>query len=201
MKQKINLFVDADDTILNSSETIIDMLNEKYGIEPKKTVEDLADWNYRSIQKNMTSEEVFKMYDSEEFFERVQIIKDFENFIWDNLDNLNVKIISKGHPINLALKADFFKREMPYSDFIPLLFNECHSFDKSSVDMRGGIQIDDRTDCLLSTNASIKILITNGRKLGWNKIPVNEENFYVVQDWKEALEIINFCIEQGWMLS
>ena len=59
--------------------------------------------------------------------------------------------------------------------------------------MRGGIQIDDRTDCLASTNASIKILLKNGEHY-WNSslTYANIENLYATSSWEEIIEILLF---------
>ena len=37
MEKKIKLFIDADDTILESSKTFIEILNERFNISPPKT--------------------------------------------------------------------------------------------------------------------------------------------------------------------
>lgn len=45
--KKIKIYFDVDDTILNSSEAVIEILSHKYKIN--KTIKDLKDWNYQSI--------------------------------------------------------------------------------------------------------------------------------------------------------
>ena len=46
---KIKLFIDADDTILESSKTVINILNKRFNISPPKTYDDIRDWGYRSM--------------------------------------------------------------------------------------------------------------------------------------------------------
>ena len=48
-QRKIRLFIDADDTILESSKAAINILNKKFNIVPQKTYDDMKDWGYRSI--------------------------------------------------------------------------------------------------------------------------------------------------------
>ena len=76
----VTLYVDADDTILDSSKAVIEILNEKYNLSPAKTILDLEDWNYHSICDEVTPAEVTEIYNSKDFFDRVKIKKGFENF-------------------------------------------------------------------------------------------------------------------------
>ena len=72
-QRKIKLFIDADDTILESSKAFIDIVNRQDNINPPKTYEELRDWKYRSLFPYMTNERIIEIYDSEEFF---NIVKD-----------------------------------------------------------------------------------------------------------------------------
>ena len=53
-RQKI--LIDIDDTLLKSSEEIIRQLNKKNGTT--KTIYDMTDYAYRSIDPNITNEEI-----------------------------------------------------------------------------------------------------------------------------------------------
>ena len=44
---KVDLFIDFDDTIVNSTEVIIKILNEKN--KTSKTIADLRGWNFEGI--------------------------------------------------------------------------------------------------------------------------------------------------------
>ena len=61
--------------------------------------------------------------------------------------------------------------------------------------MTYGIQIDDRVDCLTGTNANVKILITNNKDVIWNKTDNVSESFYIINEWKEIIEILKFAYE------
>ena len=80
MEKKIKLFIDADDTILESSKAFIEILNERFNISPPKTYEDLKDWCYRSIYHFCTKDIINEIYDSDIFFEKVKINEIFKNF-------------------------------------------------------------------------------------------------------------------------
>lgn len=68
--------------------------------------------------------------------------------------------------------------------------------------MSGGIQIDDRVDCLKDTNAGVKILITNGRRFSWNDPEkcVGIENLYIVNNWDEATQVVDTVLKSRWLL-
>ena len=54
-QRKIKLFIDADDTILESSKTFIDIVNRQDNINPPKTYDGLRDWKYRSLFPYITN--------------------------------------------------------------------------------------------------------------------------------------------------
>lgn len=192
--EKIKVYIDADDTILDSSVAIIDILNKKNNTS--KTIHDLRDWNYRDIDGTMNGDKILELYESEEFFNTVKIKENVKDYLKEIIEKISVFIVSKGTQKNLNKKEEFFKKELgvPFN-FKGLSFTEGQDFNKSSVDMRNGIQIDDRMDCLRHTNAAVKILLRNNANYSWNIPDVNMENLYVVNSWEEIQEIINFALE------
>ena len=196
---KITLYIDADDTIMLSSVAVIDILNEKYNITPKKTIDDLKDWGYRSIYKHLSKEEMESIYESDEFYDKVKVNQDFLNFYKSNHKFFDFVIVTKGTAINIEKKQKFLKRILGNGfDYIGMSFdiNETDlnkKFDKSSVNMKHGIQIDDRTDSLAKTNAPIKILYRHNTDMMWNRNYDGINNLYAVNTWKEIIEILLFA--------
>lgn len=192
-KEKTKLFIDIDDTILESSKAVIEILNKKYGLNKK--YEDLHDWEYRSIYHQLTKEEVIQIYNSDEFFEIVKIDEAFKKFYEKHKNDFVFKFVSKGTKKNLAKKAKFIKENLCGSNFIPCKFNEHeNNFDKSDIDMSGGIQIDDRFDCMEKTGANVKILLTHGREFTWNRETRPLDNLYIVKNWDEISQILEFSL-------
>ena len=187
--EKLNIYLDADDTILKSSEAVIKILNSRYGLN--KTYEDMTDWEYKSIYPKMTNKMVEEIYSSDEFFDIVEFDEKFIKFYENNKKHCNFYIVTKGDEDNLSRKEKKI-RELMGDDvkFYGLISNG--NYDKSGIDMKNGIQVDDRTDCLTSSNAVIKILLTHSKELPWNETPINEENFYVMPGWEEAGETLEF---------
>ena len=194
-KHKIKLFIDADDTILKSSETTIDILNKKFNIMPPKTFDDIHDWGYRSIYGQCTDEIINDVYDSDEFFEQVEIYEDFLNFYNSHENDFEWYIVTKGHEKNIKNKEEYFKKHLPRAKVIGCKFKSYNDkkYDKSHIDMSYGIQIDDRTDCLIGTNSDTKILFKNKAERYWNQINDANEDIYIANEWKEIIDILEFA--------
>ncbi len=194
----VTLYVDADDTILDSSKAVIEILNEKYNLSPAKTILDLEDWNYHSICDEVTPAEVTEIYNSKDFFDRVKIKKGFENFWGKHKDKFSLKIVTKGTSENLRRKEEYFSKYLPEAEVVGVGFSTdtLSDFGKGHIDMTGGIQIDDRTDSL-NTNAPIKILITHGMQLPWNQYlgEYDKESVYILENWDLIEESLLFFYE------
>ena len=196
-QRKIKLFLDADDTILESSRAFIDIVNKRYAINPPKQLKNLRDWGYRSLFPSMTNEEIVEIYDSAEFFDTVKINSDFENFYLKHEYDFEWNIVTKGHESNIKHKEKYFKSRLPQATVIGCRFDsiEKQNFDKSHIDMNYGIQIDDRTDCLIGTNANIKILFKNNQEFDWNRTQNITEPIYIMNSWKEIIETLEFALK------
>jgi len=74
----------VDDVVLNTTETMIELINEKYrtplGLKPR-TKEDKKDWGFKSIFAPLTKEQEIEMFESDDFWERVVIKPEFYNII------------------------------------------------------------------------------------------------------------------------
>ena len=102
-KQKIVL--DFDDTLVKSSEQIIQMLNQKYNLN--KTIKDLKDWGYSSIYPQITSQEVTELYADKEFFKNISWNNGVKQFLSKFKKDYNFIICSKGSKQNLYFKHLF----------------------------------------------------------------------------------------------
>jgi len=64
------IILNFNDTIVNSSEVIIDIINNRYNIN--KEYKDLKDENFRSIYKNITKDELKEIKKSKEYLEKLK---------------------------------------------------------------------------------------------------------------------------------
>lgn len=184
----MKIFLDCDDTIMNSSECIISLLNKKNGTN--KTIDDLKDFHYRSIDKMLTDKDVINLFESDEFWSSVDYNGDFLG-IKDFIDsNFEVEIVSCGTKLNLEKKKE--KLKLLGYKFTGILIKDDSNLCKKCINMQNGIQIDDNMESIENTNAAIKILFQNNNDFTWNKPKSNIDNLYVVQTWKEIYQILEF---------
>lgn len=191
---KNTIILDFDDTIVKSSEEIIRQLNQKYKLN--KSIEDLKDWGYKSIYKNISPKDVFDMYGSKEFFDNVKFNFMAYEYIQEYKDIYNIVICSKGDKENLHRKEKFCKGIFQNSiQFIGLMFNELdkeEKLNKSSINIENVLFcVDDNTEALLSMNCEFKFLIKNYRETYWNKTPINQD-IYVINDFSDLKKFCEF---------
>ena len=142
-------------------------------------------------------EEINEIYASKEFFDNVKFNEEFVSVYEKYKDVFNFCVVTKGTQKNLARKREKVMERFPEMGFIGIRFitKEATDFEKNSVNMRHGIQIDDRLDCL-QTNAAYKILLRNGLEVPWNNYQgVNMDNLYVVDNWKQIEEVFAFAAQ------
>lgn len=178
------IYLDFDNTIVESNKRIIDILNNKYKIS--KSEKDLNDYNYNSIYP-ITVEEKLSMFESDEFYSGLEFKPGVLDVLKKYADTYKIVIVSKGTPLNLEKKEKWIKQNIPFG--FPFIGLSGQSFRKK-VDMRGAIQIDDTFKCL-ETNASLKILYKNFNNFPWQQ-PECDEEYFVANTWEEIDSILDF---------
>ena len=184
----MKLFIDFDNTIANSSEVIVDMLNEHF--DKNEKFEKLRKYDFSDLFPECSYWDIEKFFNSDEMFERLKI---FPNMI-ETVDAFKdffdeISIVTIGTKDNLENKKRFLKENNLELTFYGIENNG--RSDKSSVDMHNGVFIDDHIGCLHSSNAKIKILMKNVENGEWNKVEPNDD-IYVVNNWYEVYSIFDF---------
>lgn len=184
----MKLFIDFDNTIANSSEVIVDMLNEYF--DKNENFEKLRKYDFSDLFPECSYWDIEKFFNSDEMFERLKI---FPNMI-ETVDAFKdffdeISIVTIGTKDNLENKKRFLKENNLELTFYGIENNG--RSDKSSVDMHNGVFIDDHIGCLHSSNAKIKILMKNVENGEWNKVEPNDD-IYVVNNWYEVYSIFDF---------
>ena len=184
----VKVFLDCDDTIIDSSKCIINLLNKKNGTN--KTIKDLKDFHYLSIDKTLTNNDVIELFESDDFWNTVHYSQEFlrYNRFLDN--NFEVEIVSCGTRLNLEKKEKYLK-DLGYK-FTGVLIDNDMNLCKRHINMQGGIQIDDNIQSIENTNAAIKILFQGSNNFPWNRVKPNVDNLYVAQTWEEVYQILEF---------
>ena len=185
----MNLYIDFDNTIVNSSEVIVKMLNEKFG--ENKDWKRLRRYDFKDLFPSCSYWEIERSFESDKMFEEVELLPEvYEtlNSFKDKFDK--VSVVTIGTDINLEKKRIFVKDRFPFDIELIGIKNDGRS-NKGSVDMRDGVFIDDHIDCLHSSNAKVKILIKTSENAEWSKIEPNDD-IYVVSNWYEIYSILDF---------
>lgn len=179
------VYVDFDNTIVESNQKVIEILNDKYGLN--KSEDDLEDYGYTSIAP-ITEEEKLGIFESDEFFSNLKFKSDFLKVLNKYDGKVKFIITTKGTAENLKKKEQWVKENIPGNvSFVGITNN---SLSKKQVDMTNGIQIDDCT-AALDTNADIKILYKDNHNFNWQS-NYNNTDILVVNTWLEIDDILSF---------
>lgn len=184
----MKLFIDFDNTIANSSEVIVDMLNEHF--DKNENFEKLRKYDFSDLFPECSYWDIEKFFNSDEMFERLKIFPNMTETVDAFKDFFDeISIVTIGTKDNLENKKRFLKENNLELTFYGIENNG--RSDKSSVDMHNGVFIDDHIGCLHSSNAKIKILMKNVENGEWNKVEPNDD-IYVVSNWYEVYSIFDF---------
>lgn len=161
------LYIDFDNTIVNSTKKIVEMWKRKHnGKSDYKNIHWTEIYTFGFEELNISKEEVFDYFKSKEFFTNLEYLDNAESII--NLliaEGWNIKVVSMGTSENLALKEKWVSENLPNEiEFIGINLNDYSN--KSHIDMSDGILIDDEVHYLESSNAQECICF--GDILGWN---------------------------------
>lgn len=204
-KEKQKIYWDVDDVVLNTTETIVDLINNKYRLPNNlecKSMSDCKDWGYKSLWRGMTKQQQMELFEGSDFWEAVKIKPQFYELvktgILDEYDNI---FITKGTVYNLFKKKEYLYEQCDLKE----AFNKFQYIgltdedEKSSINMSDGIQIDDNYYNLKDTNARLKILLKNYIDTDFNnslgRIDTCDRLYYV-NSLIEVLEILRFNLKE-----
>lgn len=182
----MNIFLDFDNTIVESNKKIIECLNKRYGCN--KTEADMVDYNFKAICP-VPIDEIKEIFASDDFFEGLEFKPNAAQAIIEFYPYIT--IATKGTYENLNKKYKWISTYFPDIKFIGL---ESDDVDKRAIDMEGGIHIDDNYESLMSSNAEIKILFKSGNNYDWQQTNPGDE-VYIVNTWEEIIDILRFFKE------
>lgn len=158
------IYIDVDGVLFASNEAMTSLLNRKYHKHYRGI--DVTDWNYTDLYPT-NQEEVEKLYESEEFFNAVKMVRGAKTYLTKYRDK--IVIVTKGSVKNFVYKRWYFDR-IGFKD-IPIIsipFN----VSKGIINMKGGLFIDDCTNNLKESNAKYKVMFmeyNDGKTRSWQK--------------------------------
>lgn len=188
MNNKIDLFLDFDDTICLTSKQFVKLANKKY--KKEEDWNNINRWDFKDLYPEITNNDIDNIFSSEDFFVGLELCENCLDVINSVKNLVNIHIATIGTDKNLKNKMKWIKENLNMDfNFNGILDTGIN--DKSSIDMSGAIFVDDRIDNLRSSNANIKILYRNYHNYSWQQIEPND-NIYVVDSWKQIYSILDF---------
>ena len=194
--ERQQILIDIDDTFLKSFEVIIRQLNKKNNT--CKTINDLRDYQYRSIDENITQEDINRMYASEEFFNNVNFNDGAIDFIVKYSKIFDIVFISYGTEENLLRKIKLLNDFVQRYNLDHIFFASCEigKANKREVLLDNiYLAIDNHSEHLEEMQSPKKILLKNFIDVEWNQVPTNDENTYVVNSFSDIDVMIEFDLK------
>ena len=188
MNNKIDLFLDFDDTICLTSKQFVKLANKKY--KKEEDWNNINRWDFKDLYPEITNNDINNIFSSEDFFVDLELCENCLDAINSIKNLVNIHIATIGTDKNLKNKMKWIKENLNIDfNFNGILDTGIN--DKSSIDMSGAIFVDDRANNLRSSNANIKILYKNYHNYSWQQIEPND-NIYVVDSWEQICSILDF---------
>lgn len=169
---KINLFLDIDNTITQSTKAFCSLYNDIY-----KYHKDFKQANWEKVNKwDFTDEcplceNVELMFADKRFFNRLNFIdKNMKETLFNLDKKYNITLVSIGTYGNIALKSIWVAQNIPFIKNSIFIINKGCKMDKSIIKMtEDDILIDDHQDNLFSSSAGTKICFADLGKKEWNE--------------------------------
>lgn len=166
MKKK--LFVDFDNTIVDSIDAIVSLYNEDF--KYYKNFKHVHSCNVTSYDfKELTlatKDYIDGLWTQPRFFKRLKFIYEAKEALSILKRDYDIYIVTMGYFPNLVQKRMWIAENLPFvKDIICIDLYQYQ--DKSNVDMKNQTVLDDDSKMLRSTNAAIKIMF--GDVCEWNK--------------------------------
>jgi hypothetical protein len=194
--ERQQILIDIDDTFLKSSEEIIRQLNKKNNTY--KTINDLRDYQYRSIDENITQEDINRMYASEEFFNNVNFNDGAIDFIVKYSKIFDIVFISYGTEENLLRKVKLLNDFVQQYNLDHIFFASCETGKSNKREVLLDniyLAIDNHSGHLEEMQSPKKILLKNFIDVEWNQAPTNDESTYVVNSFHDIDVMIEFDLK------
>ena len=156
---KTKLFLDFDNTIVDTTSAIVSCYNEDYRYYKKFIPINPCDVEtYDFEELTLASKHyVDHLFNRPRFFERLQFMDNAEEALNILKDRYEIHIVSMAFRPNSIGKQLWISQHLPFIQKENIhIVNLKKYMDKSCVDMSNGIHIDDSTTMLKSSNAKIK---------------------------------------------
>lgn len=155
------LILDADNTIWNSTKAFVDVhkiFNGKsylFGDEQEPMWEKVRRYDFTDQIPKLTSQLKHAIFDSVLFYDKLEYYDNAKEIIEEICRKTEVHVISMSSYKSATLKGEKLQKDLPLVKFQPIIFPNYR--DKSHIDMRGGIFLDDVSKNLHTSSADRNI--------------------------------------------
>jgi len=186
---KIKLFLDFDNVLVNSTKSFCESYNILYKYHKDFTSAnwELVDtWDMQNQCKLLKSEaDVLEIFENPIFFKFLKLINDNTYEVARELnEKYQIIIASIGTPINLSRKALYLQKTLPFIKDYILMYNDGVKMNKEIIQMNypDSIFIDDVTTNLDSSNAINKYIF--GKDYPWSQT----NDYHRLWNWTDVAE-------------
>jgi 5'(3')-deoxyribonucleotidase len=189
-KKKKKIFVDFDDTLVNTSKAVCEIYNRRYegtdGWSPAN-YKDSFYWNYIDSCPLFTDFERKNIFNEKELFDILEPMENAVLILEELATTYEINVVTIGTRENIKQKATWSGwSQFPMITDIIYFCSETRHTDKSMFNMLGGIFIDDHPKNLYTSNADRRFIF--GRITTWNNEA--DENFVRLYDWDFVFKYI-----------
>lgn len=145
-ENKKRILVDFDNTLVESTNIVLDLFQEDTGKEFKYYNINAINWDFSPWIKAEELPKILEYFDCESFYERAKLMPNAYEVLKELSERYDIIACSKcATDKGSTLKTKWIKENLPFVKDIIILRQE--NFDKSHVE--GDFIIDDRCDCLV----------------------------------------------------
>ena len=145
------MYIDIDNTIVNFTKQAVKKFNELCGTDKK--YEDVIKYDFTDLFPDLTQEKKREIY-LNNFYEGIEKYENVDEALKQISKMFKIVFVTRGSKNSLQEKEEWLKNNLDKTikyQFIGLSLET----DKSSIDMKKGIIIDDQVDMLKSSNADM----------------------------------------------
>ena len=180
------ILVDFDNTIADSSRCIYELYQiEEQDFSVKYTYEH--GWNFEGLIPQTHTDWAVSLFNSDVFYKNLKPIEKSIEVLKILAVKHKIVIVTKGETNSLSLKSKWIKQYLPFIHNVVYL--EQNDYNKGLI--TGDIIIDDKLDCIFSSNCNYKILFGN---YGWNNTDISGDgkDYIRLSEWDKVLFCINY---------
>ena len=189
--EKINIYIDCDNTILNIPKEMGNYLRKENNIN-----NFFSNTKYntnKDLVKVITPEQFYAILDKNDFRKTLKINKGFVEFYNQTKDLLNWKLVVNSH--YSKYESLLSSSGIDNVEFITLKSDAEKEYEENFIcQVLDGIYIHSNVKELDYSKASLKILMDDQKRAIMNPITAGV-GCYVVDNWYQMIEIIGFVIK------